>query len=186
VLECLGHTKCGIKVLDACGDYQKGFYKMGTRRKYEHFTQQEAIFVERYAEVGQQHQASLISGIHPRYGKKVAKRAHVQAEIARVQTARLFNEILPLAINVHIDVLKNPATPASARVQAVKLAYDRTLGDPSQTGAKEAFEMSAEELSRAIDDARIRAAALESIAADRAKPVIDVTSEPPVAASIFD
>lgn len=106
-------------------------------------------------------------------GSKALQTPHVQAEIARIQTERLFNEVLPLAVQVHIDLLTNPATPAGARVQAVKLAYDRTLGGDATSATKEPHEMTADELARAIDDAKLRAAALESVKADRARPIIE-------------
>jgi hypothetical protein len=106
-------------------------------------------------------------------GVRASQAPHVQAEIARIQTERLFNEVLPLAIQVHSDVLTNPATPAGARVQAVKLAYDRTLGGDAASSEKQPHEMSAEELAKAIAEAKLRAAALENVKADRAKPVIE-------------
>lgn len=101
----------------------------------------------------------------------------VRAEIARIQTERLFNEVLPLAVQTHIDLLTNPATPAGARVQAVKLAYDRTLGGDGATADKQPHEMTPQELQKALDDARLKAAALESVKADRARPVIDDQAE---------
>lgn len=88
----------------------------------------------------------------------------VQAEVARLTQEQLFNDILPLAISAHKQLLQDPNTPAGARVQAVKLAYDRTLGLSADLAGKEPHEMTGEELARAIGQ-------LESVAAAKAKPV---------------
>lgn len=106
-------------------------------------------------------------------GSHALKRQDVNAEIARIQAERLFNEVLPLAVQVHIDLLTSPSTPAGAKVQAVKLAYDRTLGSDQAGAGKEPHEMTPQELQKALDDARLQAAALESVKADRARPIVD-------------
>lgn len=101
------------------------------------------------------------------------KRPDVQAEIARVQTERLFSEVLPLAIQVHLDLLASSTTPAGAKVQAVKLAYDRTLGTENSDKAKDPHEMTPDELAKALATAKLQAAALESVKADRSRPVLE-------------
>jgi len=106
-------------------------------------------------------------------GSHALKRPDVQAEIARLQTERLFNEVLPLAVQVHIDLLTSPTTPAGAKVQAVKLAYDRTLGVEGAANAKQPHEMTPEELAKAIAEAKLKAATLENVKADRARPVLE-------------
>lgn len=90
----------------------------------------------------------------------------VQAEIARLQAKRLFDEALPLAVDCIVGLLRDPKAPAGARVQAAKLTFDRTLGDTDAQG-REPHEMTGEELARAI-------AELEAVAAGRAR---DITSE---------
>ena len=143
-------------------------------KKPPRLTRKQSIFAQRMAQGQPVSEASKMAGYSNHVGGVLAVQTpHVQAEIARIQTERLFNEVLPLAIQVHIDVLTNPATPAGARVQAVKLAYDRTRAGDATNATKEPHEMTADELARAIDDARLRAAALESVKADRAKPVIE-------------
>lgn len=137
-------------------------------------TQKERVFASAYANSGSIQTATKAAGyVNPVSGYATLERPGVQAEIARIQTARLFNEILPLAIEAHIEVLTSPHTPPGARVQAVKLAYDRTLGADGASSDKQPHEMSSDELARAIADARLRAATLESVKADRAKPVIE-------------
>ena len=143
-------------------------------QKTARLTPKQSIFARRVAQGQPLSEASKLSGYSNHVGGVHAIQApHVQAEIARIQTERLFNEVLPLAVQAHIDLLTNPATPAGARVQAVKLAYDRTLGGDATGSDKQPHEMTADELARAIDDAKLRAAALESVKADRAKPVIE-------------
>lgn len=96
-------------------------------------------------------------------GRNMAKPL-VAAEVARIAEETLFTDILPLALAAHKQLLTDPATPAGARVQAVKLAYDRTLGLSVDLAGKEPHEMTAEEIARAIGQ-------LEAVAAARAKPV---------------
>ncbi|CAK7259110.1 MULTISPECIES: hypothetical protein [unclassified Shinella] len=95
---------------------------------------------------------------------KAMQRPAVLNEIARIQTEKLFSELLPLAVRVHAEILADPKAPAGARVQAVKLAYDRTLGAQDGAQAKEPHEMTAEEIAEAIGK-------LEAIAIGRAKTV---------------
>ena len=86
----------------------------------------------------------------PSAASRAMGRPAVAAEIARINQERLFNEVLPLAVQVHIDLLTNKATPAGARVQAVKLAYDRTLGLQDGPDSKPLEQMTVEELTEAI------------------------------------
>lgn len=99
----------------------------------------------------------------------------VQAEIARLQAKRLFDEALPLAVDCIVGLLRNPKAPAGAQVQAAKLVFDRTLGSTDAQG-REPHEMTGEELARAI-------AELESVAAGRAR---DITSEADSVSDVFD
>lgn len=99
-------------------------------------------------------------------GSEVLARPKVQAEIARLQMARLFDEVLPIAVEQHKALLLNPLTPAGAKVQAIKLAYDRTLGRDDAAGGKDPSEMNGDELAEAIERLyRERSA--------RAKPIIE-------------
>jgi hypothetical protein len=95
---------------------------------------------------------------------QAAQRPAVQAEIARQTQKLLFEDILPLAVSAHRRILTDPRAPAGAVVQAVKLAYDRTLGSDEAGKGKEPHEMTPDELAQSI-------ATLERIAAARAKPV---------------
>jgi len=97
----------------------------------------------------------------------VLARPAVQAEIARQQQEILFREALPAAVNCLIEIATDAKAAAGARVQASKVILDRTLGASEAMGGKEAHEMTAEEIAKAIEQ-------LQRVAADRAKPVIDL------------
>jgi hypothetical protein len=81
----------------------------------------------------------------------------------------LFEQVLPLAVQMHLALLADAKTPAGARVQAIKLAYDRTLGLAEGAEHKEPHEMSSDEIAKAIGQ-------LEAVAFARAKPVLELES----------
>lgn len=109
---------------------------------------------------------------------QLARRPDIQAAIIKEQESRLLNELLPLAVEAHKNLLTAANVPAGARVQAVKLAYDRAFGpDGSQKPEKEPHEMTADELASALDR-------LRNEAANRAKPVIEAEALP--APSVLD
>lgn len=148
-------------------------------------TRPERVFSEKFAATGDAAYAGAKAG----YGSNQAtwaamQRPAIQEEIRRVQIERLFQEALPLAVKTLCDIMGDERQPAGARVQASKIALDRTLGDPSQAQAKQPHEMTPEELQKAISEAKLSAAALEHVAADRAKPVIDHETE--ATPGIFD
>lgn len=108
---------------------------------------------------------------HARAHEMLARPA-VQAEIVRLQTERLFNEILPLAVQEHKALLTNALTPAGAKVQAIKLAYDQTFGRDAAAAGKDPSEMNGDELASAIDR-------LYQERANRAKPVVQLEESSP-------
>jgi len=119
------------------------------------------------AETGSAAYAQQKAGISQPAMSKMLNRPAVQAEIARQHNEMLFRDILPLAVAAHKRLLSDPRTPAGATVQAVKLAYDRTLGSEEGARSKEPHEMTPEELAEAI-------ATLSRIASDKARPVIEL------------
>lgn len=142
-------------------------------------TRRQRAFAQAFASTGHAAEAAAKAGFAGRQGGSEAlAKPHVQAEIARIQTERLFNEVLPLAVQVHIDLLTSPTTPAGAKVQAVKLAYDRTLGVEGADKTKQPHEMTPDELAKALAEAKLKAAALESVQADRARPIVELEAEP--------
>lgn len=116
--------------------------------------------------------------------RRALARPAIQAEIARIQTEKLFTEALPAAVQCLVSIIRNDKAPSGARVQAAKVVLDRTLGSDEAARAKEPSEMSPDELAREIEK-------LTRIASDRAKVVIDIepTSTTPSQvddSSIFD
>lgn len=105
---------------------------------------------------------------------KIINRPAVQAEIARLQTERLFSEALPAAVDCLVSIIRSDKAPAGARVQAAKVVLDRTLGSDEAAKQKDPSEMTPDELAEAI-------AKLEQVAASRAK-VVEPTSD----SDIFD
>jgi phage terminase small subunit len=139
------------------------------------FTPQERTFVKHMAETGDKTYSATKAGYKTPevVGHIVAAKPAIRAEIVHAQQEKLFNELLPLAVRVHAEILSDIKTPAGARVQAVKLVYDRTLGLDEALKGKEPHEMTPEELAKAID-------ALERVAAERARqvvPIVDVEPE---------
>lgn len=138
-------------------------------------TRVESKFAAAYAATGDASYSGAKAGYalpHAR-ASEALQRPAVQEEIRRIQVQRLFEEALPLAVTTLCKIMGDERQPAGARVQASKIALDRTLGDPNTAESKQAHEMSPDELAKAIADAKLRAAALEHVAADRAKPVIE-------------
>ena len=138
-------------------------------------TPPERTFTKEYAMTGNAIYSATKAGYsspQPRSSELLQKPA-IQAEIARQQQEILFRDALPAAVNCLISIVKDARAAAGARVQASKVILDRTLGQDDATGGKEPHEMTAEELAKAIAEAKLRAAALESAKADRARPIIE-------------
>lgn len=147
-------------------------------------THKERVFIDKMARTGDKSYAAAAAG-YTKPAKEAARnlaKPAVAAAIERKHNDMLFNEILPLALEVHKKILGDDATPAGARVQAVKLAYDRTIGaDDPAGGNKEPHEMTADELAEAIKRLEAQAA---SVARDITPP--RETDETTPDASIFD
>jgi phage terminase small subunit len=102
-------------------------------------------------------------------GSDLMARPAIRAAVIREAEEALSNEILPLALAKHKFLLTAAGVPAGAQLGAVKLAYDRTLGDQADAAdAKEPSEMSYDELQASI-------AALRAEQAAREEGAIDVT-----------
>lgn len=143
--------------------------------KNGHMTPSERAFTQTYAKTGDGHYSAEKAG----YGTPRARASDllqkpaIQAEIARQQQEILFRDALPAAVNCLISIVNDARAAAGARVQASKVILDRTLGHDDANGGKEPHEMTAEELAKALAEAKLRAAALESAKADRARPIVD-------------
>lgn len=129
-------------------------------------THRERAFADRYAVTGDMVYAAEKAGYgSPQArGYELLRKPQVRARILATAQKKLDEEILPLAMNVHVEILADPKAPAGARMQGVKLAYDRTLGIQDGVMDKEPHEMTGEEIADAIGK-------LEAIAIGRAKTV---------------
>lgn len=135
------------------------------------FSAQERTFMDRFAVTGDRgYSASKAGYAQPATSaSKLLANTSVQAEIARIQTQRLFEEALPAAVSCLVSIVTSGQAPAGARVQAAKVILSQTLGVEGALAGKEPHEMSGEELARAI-------AELERVASEKAK-VINPTPE---------
>lgn len=106
-------------------------------------------------------------------GAETLAKAGVQEEIRRRLVQRLHEEAAPLAVATLCQIMGDERQPAGARVQASKIALDFTLRDTEQGASVSPHEMTPEQLARAINHGKLKVAAFEHVAADRAKPVID-------------
>jgi hypothetical protein len=150
-------------------------------RKGGRMTAQEHRFVETFAATGDKTYSGHKAGyaFPNQQANNALARPAVQAEVARVQQEKLFSTILPLAVKVHEEILNDKKAPAGARMMAVKLAYDRTLGTDEAGRAKDPHEMTPDELNDAIER-------LKRMAADRAKPVLEMQANDEAKGSIFE
>lgn len=111
------------------------------------------------------------------------QRPSVQAEIVREQTRILYETALPLAVGRLVSILQDDKIRPSDHNQAIKIALAHTLGGSAAADAKDPHEMTPDELAKALNEAKLRAAALESVKADRARPVVEIEAD---AAGVFD
>lgn len=147
------------------------------------FTVQEKTFVQAMAATGDKAYAKAVAGYRGNSSAtRTYERAAVQAEIVREQTRRLYQEGLPIAVDTLIGMSRSSSTPAGARVQAAKVLLEYTIGRDSSTGERALSEMTAADIQRELAETRIRAAALEYVAADMAQPVIEAQAVEPAPA----
>ena len=125
-------------------------------------TPRERAFAAAYAATGSVTEAGRRAGYaHQPAASKAIARPAVAAEAQRIALDRISNEILPLAVETHIWLLSSDKVGAGAKVQAVKLAYDRALGPAdAQSGVgKELADMTPEEIDQELRRARAERAA---------------------------
>lgn len=132
-------------------------------------THQERALIDVFVATGDKLQAGKAAGYaFPLQGaSKALARPAIAAEVARIQLDRIQNELLPLAVDVHMWLLTEKAVGAGAKVQAVKLAYDRAFGSQDAAGGKQPHEMTGAELASEIEKLKRRAS-------DLAKPIVDL------------
>jgi phage terminase small subunit len=146
-------------------------------------TPKEAVFVKRFVESGNAtYAAEKAAYAFPQSaGHQLVNNPRLQQHIVTEQRKRMIEEALPLAVSSLIDTLKNAPVGAS-RNKAAEIVLKHTLSDPSAASDKEPHEMTAEELAQEIQRAKLRQAAAEREASERAKPVLEHEPDP----TIFD
>lgn len=142
-------------------------------RKNGKLTAHETVVAQAMAETGNKRFAMHAAGMTKAGVNMALQRPAVQAEIVKEQTRILYQEILPLAVGRLKRILEDDKIRPADHNQAIKIALSHTLGGAGGSDARDPHEMSADELAKALNEAKLRAAALESVKADRAKPVID-------------
>jgi hypothetical protein len=129
---------------------------------------QERVFIKHMAATNDKTYAATKAGYSQPVARGLEKSKALANEVRAEQIRRLESEGLPLAVDVHLALLRDKATPAGAKVSAVKLMYDATFLRPDgDAGAKEPHEMTADELSERI-------AQMQREKAARAKPVQEI------------
>lgn len=140
-------------------------------------TPKERVLMDVFVATGSVKQAGREAGYaHVTAAHKALARPAVAAEVARLQLERIQNELLPIAVDVHVQLLTGANVPAGAKVQAVKLAYDRAFGDGAARPGKELHEMTGDELAAEIEKLKRRKATIEAR---------DVSAEPAPADDAF-
>ena len=140
---------------------------------------QEKKFAEVFAATGDATAAAKVAGYaQPRTAaSRLVTRDLVLDEVRRVQTERLYGELLPAAIGLLHQVLLNDKEQTRNRIAAAKIVVDRTLGAADAAAdAKEPHEMTADELAARIARLRQRQAELAGAAID-VTPQIETSDE---------
>lgn len=117
-------------------------------------TPKERVFIEHMARTNDATYAAEKAGYAAPSvsGGKMARNDRVMAHVRAEALKALQTELLPLAIATHRRLLSDAAVPAGAQVQAVKLAYDKALGEQDGKSAKDLADMSYDELMQSIAD----------------------------------
>jgi hypothetical protein len=142
-------------------------------RKSGKATARERVFVDTMAASGDPvYSAHKAQYSHPPSAAvQLMKRPAVVAAVKQRELARVTDELLPLATDRVEQILRDPKENSRVVLQAAKMVWDRTLGDPDSDKGKEPHEMSADELQERISRLRDQQAAI----AEQAR---DVTPEP--------
>lgn len=146
-------------------------------------TMAEQTIAKAYAETGSRAYAQHAAGVQQPAVSKALQRPSVQAEIVREQTRILYETALPLAVGRLVRILQDDKIRPSDHNQAIKIALAHTLGGSASAEAKDPHEMAPDELAKALSEAKLRAAALESVKADRSRPVVELEAD---AVGVFD
>ena len=138
-------------------------------------TPQERAFVGHMSRTNDATYAAEKAGYaHPVHaGSNIMRRDVVKNEVLKRQRERIETEGVTMAVDFTLMAIQEERFPPGVRLNAAKLMLDHAFRDATASDDKQAHEMSPDELAKAIADAKLRAAALEHVAADRAKPIIE-------------
>lgn len=135
------------------------------------FTTKERAFIKEYAATGNRQHAAKVAHYAGNNISAVMQRPAVLAAIAAEQERRVYEELLPAAVNCLRELITNNNTPAGARVSACKIVFDQSIGRESEKNREKApHEMTGEELQSTLDRLRHEAAL-------RAHEIIDGVAE---------
>lgn len=149
-------------------------------RRGGRLTYMEEQFAEHYARTGDATYAATKAGYStPR--SRGSENAHDPAIIARVsqlRRAKLASASLE-AVDVLVEGMRDTKAPRQARNNAAATILKYAAHDDGASETKDPHEMTPDELGKALLDAKLRAAALESVKADRARPVLEQEAAEP-------
>lgn len=130
-------------------------------------TPRERLFSATFAATGDAGYSGHKAGYSSAAGASQAlRRPAVQEDIRRQQTLRIENELLPLAVDRHVALLRDPATSGQVLVRAIEAGYRWSLARAADDRGKAPHEMTAGEIAQVIED-------MMRIAAELAAPVIE-------------
>lgn len=135
------------------------------------FTSKERTFIKEYSATGDRLHAAKSARYSGNNVSAVLQRPAVLAAIAAEQERRVYEDLLPAAVNCLHELITNSHTPAGARVSACKIVFDQSIGRESEKNREKApHEMTGEELQSTLDRLRHEAAL-------RAHEIIDSVAE---------
>lgn len=119
-------------------------------------TAKELRYIEAAAQVGEGETAARIAGYAAPSvaAAQLAQRPAVVSEVKRMQTERLNNDLLPLAVDRIEKILKSDKANPRDHIAAAKLVFDNTIKAGDGANEKEPHEMTADELAERISRLR--------------------------------
>ena len=145
------------------------------------FTPQELDFIDKMAATGD----ATYAAEKARYGTPARRASQALAnpaivdEIRRLQQQRLHAEVLPLAVDQHIALLKDERTPAGAKGNLIATAYKYGLAEQPEANADEPHTWTAEQLAERI-------ARLKHLRDELNRPTLELEAAAPEGGGIFD
>lgn len=155
--------------------------------KNGNLTPQERAFAQHYAKTGDAEYAAAKAGYSPRSLRQAAH-ANLNDETVMARAREhIRSRTLARAENMPDtlgDIAEDAKQPAGARVSAADklLSHARAFLADGAT-AKDPSEMSAAEIAQRLSALRLETAALANVAADRARPVVEIEAD---GAGVFD